>query len=94
VSAGGQRIANAFVGYLSVFGREQLFSRVFYQSVLLTFPDKKTGAERAPVFIYSAACARKRRPITSIKSQPSRNGIASSLEKSDSTTVSQPSSPR
>ena len=48
-------------------------------------PTKNTGARKAPVFIYSAACARKRRPITSIKSQPSRNGMASSLEKSDST---------
>jgi hypothetical protein len=30
---------------------------------------KKRGARKTPVFIYSAACARKRLPITSIKSQ-------------------------
>lgn len=49
---------------------------------------------RSPVFIHFAACALNRRPITSIKSQPSRNGMASNFEKSDSTTVSQPISAR
>lgn len=55
---------------------------------------KKTGANQAPVFHYSLTCARKRRPITSIKSQPSRNGMTNSLEKSANTTVSQPISAR
>jgi len=60
----------------------------------LIMDTKKRAPIEAPVSTYSFTSARKRRPITSIKSQPSRNGMASSLEKSDSTTVSQPSSPR
>lgn len=56
--------------------------------------EQKNERLQRPFFIHSFVCARNRRPITSIKSQPSRNGMASSLEKSDSTTVSQPISAR
>lgn len=39
------------------------------------------GRQHGARFLYSLTCARKRRPITSIKSQPSRNEMTSNLQK-------------
>jgi len=64
---------------------------VVYQA---TFLAGQKRAPSAPVFIYCATCARSRRPITSIKSQPSRNGMTSSLKKNLQRIVSKPISDR
>ena len=42
---------------------------------------QKNGRQHDARFIYSLTCARKRRPITSIKSQPSRNEMTSRLRR-------------